>query len=399
MKRAVLATGLCLVGAAGGVRGVVQDPAARFVETAVIPSFRQLDPLLDTFETCLRQAVDDDHLLLIVRASRQAGERCAGARWHRDRRDAFGVFLMDRARADRVWLLAMLPQPADDGSLRVERADASSLVLWEGDDGYGFGRGRVKLFIDAPTRRLVDRVEYGIDVGMSDIVRADDRLCATFRRTRTAGVLACASGGRFAIESTVALGPPSTDPATAPPELPPLPQSTWDEFAAVRPDRVANGYRRDVTVIEERAGPWQRVGDRIWFGRTFYDGEGTTGVGAIGRFDLASRSFSFISPEALRPWSASALLIEDDVAWVGLVRHPEGADYGHGLLRVHLTDRNTGLTPIADMITGIVRWRGALYVATTNGVYVVDGRALRRYRLEPSGRGGMEILAETLPSG
>jgi hypothetical protein len=162
---------------------------------------------------------------------------------------------------------------------------------------------------------------------------------------------------------------------------------------------VANGYRRDVTVIEERAGPWQRVGDRIWFGRTFYDGEGTTGVGAIGRFDLASRSFSFISPEALRPWSASALLIEDDVAWVGLVRHPEGADYGHGLLRVNLTDRNTGLTPIADMITGIVRWRGALYVASTNGVYVVDGRALRRYRLEPSGRGGMEILAETLPSG
>ena len=102
-----------------------------------------------------------------------------------------------------------------------------------------------------------------------------------------------------------------------------LPKSTYEEFARARPGRVKDGYRPDVAAFEEVIGPYQIVGERFWFGKTFYDGEGMTGVGGFGYFDPEERKYVvFFLPE-IAPWSASALLVEEKDVWLGLVGHPE----------------------------------------------------------------------------
>jgi hypothetical protein len=78
--------------------------------------------------------------------------------------------------------------------------------------------------------------------------------------------------------------------------VPALPRTTYDQFAAARPQRVKDGYRREGTEIDESIGPWQRQDGRIWFGKAFYDGEGSTGVGGFGYFDEKEKKLQLFNP-------------------------------------------------------------------------------------------------------
>jgi len=131
----------------------------------------------------------------------------------------------------------------------------------------------------------------------------------------------------------------------------PLPQSTYDEFARARPERVRDGYSRGAN-IDERIGAHQVLGDRMWFGKAFYDGEGTTGVGGIGYYDIRTKTFTMLSGPELANWSISALLVETNAVWAGLVRYPEGAELSGGLIRYDLPTGNVTRYSIPD-ITGL----------------------------------------------
>lgn len=56
----------------------------------------------------------------------------------------------------------------------------------------------------------------------------------------------------------------------------------YDIRAKARPQRVKDDYVRENTIIEETIGPAQIEGDKLWFGKTFYDGEGNSGMGVCG---------------------------------------------------------------------------------------------------------------------
>jgi hypothetical protein len=105
----------------------------------------------------------------------------------------------------------------------------------------------------------------------------------------------------------------------------PLPQSAYLTFARARPGRVKNGYDEVSTHIQERIGAFQLTSRQYWVGKTFYDGEGTTGVGAIGYLDRAGR-YTFLQIPDLFDWSVDSLLVEETVIWAGRVAHPEGPD-------------------------------------------------------------------------
>ncbi|HYF38409.1 MAG TPA: hypothetical protein VD930_01890, partial [Gemmatimonadales bacterium] len=166
----------------------------------------------------------------------------------------------------------------------------------------------------------------------------------------------------------------------------PMPQSTYDEFARARPRRVENGYARDGTIIEEQPGPYQIVGSRIWFGKIFYDGEGTSGVGGLGYFDTSTSRYSFVRVPGLADWSVSAILIEADTAWIGLVGYPEGEDYSGGLIRYDFKSGTSRKVAIDEVIHNLVHLNDRLYVATKNGAYVLQGgRVAKRYWVEPDG--------------
>ena len=145
------------------------------------------------------------------------------------------------------------------------------------------------------------------------------------------------------------------------------PQSTYDEFARARPQRVRDGYTRG-SKIDERVGGYQTIGERIWFGKAFYDGEGTTGVGSLGYFDTRTKRFTMFSIPELANWSVFALFVETDVVWAGLMTYPEGATRSGGVIRYNLSTRNVTRYDIPDTALTMCRRNDAMFIGTSNGL-------------------------------
>jgi hypothetical protein len=177
------------------------------------------------------------------------------------------------------------------------------------------------------------------------------------------------------------------------PSIAPL-KSTYPEFAKARPARVRDGYTEDIVTLEETIGASQTIDGRIWFGKTFYDGEGYTGVGGLGYFDLSKRQFSFLRIPQVVDWSVSALLVKDQVLWAGLERRPEGAEYSGGLLRHDLRTSMTRIYRVEDVITNLQVSGNALVIGTTNGVYVLRNDRMTRYRVTPTVDGKFVFYTE-----
>lgn len=157
--------------------------------------------------------------------------------------------------------------------------------------------------------------------------------------------------------------------------LHPLPVPTYARFARMRPERVRDGYSSEFTELEAAVGAFQVVRDTVWFGTNFYDGEGTTGVGAVGSFALATRRYDVRYSPALADWSTSALAADGGALWLGLVVYPEGAPQSGGVLRY---DRRTGAArryALPEVVNALVPWGGTVYAGTVDGVYrLQDGR-------------------------
>jgi hypothetical protein len=270
----------------------------------------------------------------------------------------------------------------------VERADDRTMVLARSNPDYGFGQGRIKLFFDASGKQLLKRIDFD---SARDIAFPDD--------TEAARLLGVTSNVVLQLRQRGVL---SAKPAE--PSLPaafkrrPLPQSTYQHFARARPARVRDGYDRAGTTIEERIGAHQRAGDRIWFGKVFYDGEGTTGVGAIGSLGPAG-VYAFLRIPELYDWSVQGLVVEPEVIWAGRVSHGEGADHSGGLVRYDRQTRRVQHYDVPDVIHSIARVGEAVFVGTGHGLYVIGNGTKMRYRVEPDIAGRFIVMAEDLTRG
>lgn len=177
----------------------------------------------------------------------------------------------------------------------------------------------------------------------------------------------------------------------------PFPRTTSEELAHHRPELVAqypfllekNGRSRILEWIDSSA----MRANRLWLGRGLYDGEGSTGVGAFGYFDLDRRTYTMTTIPEIADWSTSAIYVEQGLIWMGLAHHTEGASSSGGLLRY---DRDTGEThtyPIEHVITDILGRNGLIYLGVERGrVFMLkDDSVFASYSVEPSLNGGHEI--------
>lgn len=152
-------------------------------------------------------------------------------------------------------------------------------------------------------------------------------------------------------------------------------------------------YRKMLPAKQPPAEMWSDIGPfvlsngKIWFVSTFYDGEGVSGVGAIGTFDIAARKYHMRYLPDIVGWSGSAIRLEGDGLWIGLVHRPEGADFGGGLLGYNIKTGSTTKYPFRDVINTIDRLGDALYCGTSDGVYVLRDRKLTQLRFEPNEQG------------
>ena len=425
-----------------------QSPNPDFQETAVIPSFREVNPRIIHFQTFFKKALNEAYTLVLVRG----GEPRPGWRlplrvlsWNRG--DLLGLFLMDSRNPERVWKLAMLPGNQAEIVVEVERADHYSIVLRRTQGAYGIRRKSMKLFFDLGSKRLLDVIEYSpvavkkivqLDGGIY-LVAEDERQSSVVRPRPEDAVFVTGGVRQRVLERAAGLPAPSLSPFLSPSrsvqeeylplgrrenlfvlisrqgsrqvvkgvaerigeadKLYQLPPSSYEEFARARPSRVADGYGPGHTSIGEVIGPFQVVGDRLWFARMFYDGEGFTGVGGIGYFDPDQRKYVVFYPPELADWSASAILVEDDAVWIGLVRHPEGADFSGGLLRFDPAGGHTRSYPFREIVFTMARDGGTLYLGASEGFAVLRRGRLRRYVFEPALDGGYQIVEKVAGNG
>lgn len=145
--------------------------------------------------------------------------------------------------------------------------------------------------------------------------------------------------------------------------------------------------------IENDIGPSALDGTRVWFANSFYDGEGVSGVGAVGAFDVTARKYEMRYLPEIAPWSGSAMLLDGKDLWIGLMRRPEGASYGGGLLRYSTGTGVVRKYAIPDLIYTIDRLGGTLYCGASHGLYTVRDRVITQLRFEPDGKGKLIMVA------
>jgi hypothetical protein len=161
----------------------------------------------------------------------------------------------------------------------------------------------------------------------------------------------------------------------------PLPQSSQEDWVKARPYAAGktenrspadSGFSCPSCLPEEHIGPSQMVGPLLWFGKSFIDGEGSTGIGGVGYFDTTSRKFMMLRIPEAEEYSASALLVEGNTLWIGQAYNSScSSDMSGGLLRVDLPSGKTRRYELPAIASSIVRFEDRLYVGTSDGVTII----------------------------
>ncbi len=175
----------------------------------------------------------------------------------------------------------------------------------------------------------------------------------------------------------------------------PLRQSTYDEFAAARPQRVENGYVREQTMIEESIGPWKLEEDKLWFGKAFYDGEGRSGVGGFGYFSATDRKYHLFTPPEIAGWSVSAIDVESEAVWMALVAAGEYGGASGGLLRFDRQSESVRRVELLDIGVQFIHAGGKLLAATDFGIAVIEGDLAKRYFVDRTIDGRLRVVPAT----
>jgi hypothetical protein len=89
---------------------------------------------------------------------------------------------------------------------------------------------------------------------------------------------------------------------------------------------------------------------------------------------------SFLDLPLLRQWSISALLVEDDTIFAGLIDRGDRAARSGGLLHYHRRSRRVTVYSVPDPVHSLVRASAGLFIGTTRGAYLLNDGAFSRVR-------------------
>lgn len=377
--------------------------------------FKQADASLAHFAVLQRIGVTDElDLVAAIGSPKELPIEQTPWTWWREERK-IGLFLQERIRPGRIYTLG-IKAGFRDCTARVERLSATDVVVscrgekserrpnqkWVydvrakkvlGQFSYqpfamyrGFRSADGAIFLGSDTQRVV-AVEYKPDREPAFRVLSEAEARPWINRVRI-------STGTEGVDARRVIYI-ENDKVPPPKAFPPLPRTSYDQFAIARPRHVKDGYVRGGTEVKESIGPWQQEEERIWFGKTFYDGEGSTGVGGFGYFDINERKFHIFSPPEIADWSVSAIDVGPDAAWMALVQNGEYGGSSGGLLRY---DRQSGTVRrlgLPDVALRIVRAGGNILAATDFGLAVVEGDGVKRYFVDRTTDGRLRVATAT----
>lgn len=168
----------------------------------------------------------------------------------------------------------------------------------------------------------------------------------------------------------------------------PLSQATEASFLKHRPGWVRKQRGQVPHQYDQNVGPFQLVGGLLWFGITFYDGEGLSGIGGVGYFDAQTNQFHLEHYPEITDWSASAILVEEGCIWLGAIRRPEGSVVAGGLVRIIRKEGNVSKYEVPAVINRIIRSNSLVYLGTDEGIFILkDGKlAHLQYDIDLNGK-------------
>lgn len=150
-----------------------------------------------------------------------------------------------------------------------------------------------------------------------------------------------------------------------------------------RPDYFADGRTPDY--LTTRIGPATLDRQRVWFGLTFYEGEGGAGIGGLGWLDPQTGKAELIYPSPMADYSVSAIGAYDGAVFVGLARYSEGFGGGAGIARYDPDDSSVERFDESSEVARFAFHAGRLYATTYRGLLEIDlaSRATRRWTVYP----------------
>jgi hypothetical protein len=415
----------------------------------VVAVLRSAAPALPNATIVGRVAADAQLDLVVALASHQPQRAGFDGRYAWSPQDRLGLFLQARSDPNRVSQLAIEPGPNDDCATRIERMTAQELVLscvgekWATYDN-------LKFAYDIHAKTLVSYSSYPPywtaqvlrDAGGPHFVMANNQQLALVDVDRATGALRVAPTAEASrvlaqipmVESTVgdqtfhAPVPPRDSVSDFGPgrrfrlskaknqygseytlivEGPgpnqksyPLTQSDLETWQQARPDDARPGGGQspanlNPAEMNEEIGPHQLEGARLWFGKTFYNSEGSTGVGGFGYFDAATAAYRLYSPPEIQRWSVSAILVEADYIWLALYRRGEYGNSSGGLLRWDRKSSQTRSFAVSDIVTFIVRAGDCIYLGASDGIVALHGDRTASYFVDRNANGGYAMAERT----
>jgi len=411
-------SGLC----AGALPADLQKEDLRSVQEA----FRKADPSLDWFEASRKKPLDANRSVMIVMAAptamQPAGPKGLPARLPVQGKTEIGVFVVSGA-ANRVQLvLDLFPNDETKGFPSIDPGSANSVSLHFYSD-YGIYEGSIKYFYDLPSGKPPVKFRYEMLALTSSRVRNGRIIYTGFSLDHGSEVSIEPRAGNVLpkYKITDVPGPaPETIREPVPLQLPdgrsvtisntppghahqPAGISVSGKSGArdfypvpvpsVALDRRLRPKEQAPAEIENDIGPAVMEGSPLWFANRFYDGEGTSGVGAVGAFDVRTHKFEMRYLPEIAQWSGSAIRRDGDDLWIGLMRQPEGAAYSGGLLRYNPKTGSVAKYDIPDYIFTIDRLGDAIYCGTSNGLYIVRGAPVTQMRFEPDVAGRLVAVS------
>jgi hypothetical protein len=389
--------------------------AATPADSTVVAALERVEAGLTSFAVLQRTSVTQDLDLVIAIGSPSSlwNLPIQGAGWSEDQR--IGLFFQEKMRPERVYSLGT-KAGCRDGMAYIERVAATdAVVACQGEKSTRYPNQ--KWVYDARAKKLLAQYSYQPfamvrifpNAGGAVFVGSDtQRLVAVeYKPDREPGfrVLSEADRQPWIARVRVSSGTDGIEARPfirieedkAPPDVafPPLPRTTYDQFAAARPRRVQDGCTRETTSIQDSVGPWQSEGGRTWFGKTFYDGEGSTGVGGFGYVDWNDGKLHLFAVPEIADWSVSAIAVAPDAVWMALVANGEWGPSSGGLLRY---DRQTVAVrrfELPDVAVQMIRSGGKILAATDFGLAVVESNRVQRYFVDRTTDGRLQVVAAT----
>jgi hypothetical protein len=396
-----------------------------FQTASIRDAFKKTDPSLDWFRVVEKKPIDAATSVMLVTAA--PVELRSGRRWPVNPLMKLGVFVV--SGPDNQVRLTLDTISGHDNIATLDQLTEHSVTLHMIGD-YGMYRGSIKYGYDLSARTPVSKTRFGV-LALTSSTVSNGRLIyaasfgpdgenpAIWKQRHATVTIHPDALPRFDIveapdnpkgyNAPVPLPAGNGESVIVERETPPGKQHQASRIYVVSktgakqsfspPVPSMDFYRRTLPSknpqleLESDIGPFVLRDNKIWFASTFYDGEGTSGVGAIGDFDIASRKYRMRYLPEIAGWSGSAILLDGDELWIGRVCHPEGSDMGGGLLRYNINTGSVKAYSFTDVVHTIDRLGDAIYCGSSNGLYRIRDGKLTHFRFEPDAKGKLTMIA------